>query len=71
MATETSDGDVPLPKGWPATVTSAVPQVISLAHLPVINSWSGAACNANARFRLQEKLEWCHGPDGVANTYSI
>jgi hypothetical protein len=43
---------VPLPKGWPRRVRSAVIQVLSLAHFSLITTRSWAANSWNARVRL-------------------
>ena len=46
---------IPLPKGWPRSIRSAVIHAISLAQfsMPHIRSW--AANNWNARIRLKQE----------------
>jgi transcriptional regulator with XRE-family HTH domain len=44
---------IPLPKGWPRRVQSAVIQVISLAHFSLVTTRSWAANSWNARVRLK------------------
>lgn len=46
---------IPLPKGWPRRVRSAVIEVISLAHLSLIATRSWAANSWNARIRLKSE----------------
>ncbi len=41
---------IPLPKGWPRTIRSAVIHAISLAQFSLTHSRSWAANNWNARF---------------------
>jgi putative transposase len=48
---------IPLPKGWPHRVRSAVIQVISLAHFSLITTRSWAANSWNARVRLKQENE--------------
>ncbi len=48
---------IPLPKGWPRRVCSAVIQVISLAHFSLITTRSWAANSWNARVRLKQENE--------------
>ncbi len=48
---------IPLPKGWPRPVRSAVIQVISLAHFSLITTRSWAANSWNARVRLKRETE--------------
>ncbi len=45
---------IPLPKGWPRRVRSAVIQIISLAHFSLITTRSWAANSWNARVRLKQ-----------------
>jgi len=46
-----------LPKGWPATVKTALVHAISLAHLAIIQARGWAANSINARVRLAARLE--------------
>ena len=46
---------VPLPKGWPQTVRSAVIHAISLAQFSLTHTRSWAANNWNARIRLKQE----------------
>ncbi len=46
--------NIPLPKGWPHRVRSAVIQVISLAHFSLTTTRSWAAHSWNARIRLKQ-----------------
>jgi len=46
---------LPLPKGWPERVRSAVLNVISLAHFSIVYTRSWAANNRNARIRLKQR----------------
>ena len=48
---------LPLPKGWPRRVRSAVIQTISLARVSVTHTRSWAANHYNARIRLKEENE--------------
>ncbi len=50
-----SQHDLPLPKGWPRRVRSAVVQTISLAHFSMTTARSIAANSINARIRLKEE----------------
>jgi len=43
---------IPLPKGWPGCVKSAVVHVISLAHYAIVYARAWAADSINARVRL-------------------
>ncbi len=46
---------IPLPRGWPRRVRSAVIHAISLAHFSLTATRSWAANNWNARIRLQQE----------------
>jgi len=46
---------IPLPKGWPHRVRSAVIQVISLAQFSLIATRSWAANRWNAQLRLKQE----------------
>ena len=46
---------LPLPKGWPERVRSAVLNAISLAHFSIVYTRSWAANNRNARIRLKQR----------------
>ncbi len=48
-----ADLRLPLPKGWPQRIRSAVIHVISLAHFSLTFARSVAANSINARIRLQ------------------
>jgi len=48
-----SDIQVPLPKGWPNRIRSAVIHVISLAHFSLTFARSVTANSINARIRLK------------------
>jgi hypothetical protein len=47
-----SDTQIPLPRGWPHRIRSAVIHVISLAHFSLTFARSVAANSINARIRL-------------------
>jgi transposase InsO family protein len=49
--------NIPLPRGWPRRVRSAVIQVISLAHFSLITTRGWAANSWNARVRLKQENE--------------
>ena len=53
-----SDIRVPLPKGWPRTVRSAVIHAISLAQFSLTHTRSWAANSWNARIRLKQQNDW-------------
>ena len=46
---------LPLPKGWPRTIRSAVIHAISLAQFSLTHTRSWAANNWNARIRLKQE----------------
>ena len=46
---------IPLPKGWPRRVRSAIIHAISLAHVSLTSTRSWAANSWNARVRLKEE----------------
>ncbi len=46
---------IPLPRGWPRQVRSAVIHAISLAHFSLISTRSWAANSWNARIRLKQE----------------
>ena len=48
-----ADLRLPLPKGWPTRIRSAVIHVISLAHFSLTFAGSVAANSINARIRLK------------------
>ena len=48
---------LPLPKGWPERVRSAVVNVISLAHFSITYTRNWAANNRNARIRLKQQVD--------------
>lgn len=50
-----SNMQVPLPKGWPRTIRSAVIHAISLAQFSLTHTRSWAANNWNARIRLKQE----------------
>ena len=50
-------GPLPLPKGWPRHLRSAVVHTIALAHAAVTHAHSVAANSVNARIRLKEENE--------------
>ena len=49
--------NIPLPRGWPHRVRSAVIQVISLAHFSLTTTRSWAAHSWNARIRLKQEKD--------------
>jgi len=53
MAGSTPPSRIPLPKGWPKRVKSAVIHAISLAHFSLTSTHSWAANSRNARIRLK------------------
>ena len=52
-----SNTRIPLPKGWPKVVRSAVLQAISLAHFSLTFTRSWAANCLNARIRLKQEAD--------------
>ena len=50
---------VPLPKGWPRTIRSAVIHAISLAQFSLTHTRSWAANSWNARIRLKQENDSC------------
>jgi hypothetical protein len=59
MAVDRSDTAIPLPKGWPGRVRSAVLHVLSLARVAYASARGWAACHANRRVRNRAGLERC------------
>ena len=55
--------DIPLPRGWPRRVRSAVVHTISLARTSVTHTRSWAANHYNARIRLKEVNELLGVPE--------
>jgi hypothetical protein len=55
MLDTTHDDSIPLPKGWPRRVRSAVIHSISLAHYSLTATRSWAANSLNARVRLKQE----------------
>ena len=53
MAGSTPPPRIPLPRGWPQRVRSAVIHAISLAHFSLTSTRSWAANSWNARIRLK------------------
>lgn len=49
------DPRIPLPRGWPQTVRSAIIHAISLAQFSLTHTRSWAANNWNARIRLKQE----------------
>ena len=49
------NSDIPLPKGWPRRVRSAVIHAISLAHYSLTATRSWAANSLNARVQLKQE----------------
>ena len=54
MAGSTPPLRIPLPKGWPRSIRSAVIHAISLAQFSLTHTRSWAANNWNARIRLKQ-----------------
>ena len=46
---------IPLPKGWPRRIRSAIVQTISPAHFSITYTRSCAANSLNARIRLKQR----------------
>ena len=55
MAGSTPPPRIPLPRGWPRRVRSAVIHAISLAQFSLTHTRSWAANNWNARIRLKQE----------------
>ncbi len=55
MAGSTPPLRIPLPKGWPRSIRSAVIHAISLAQFSLTHTRSWAANNWNARIRLKQE----------------
>ncbi len=55
MAGSTAAPRIPLPKGWPQTIRSAVIHTISLAQFSLTHTRSWAANSWNARIRLKQE----------------
>ena len=55
MAGSTPPPRIPLPRGWPRTIRSAVIHAISLAQFSLAHTRSWAANNWNARIRLKQE----------------
>ncbi len=53
MVGSTPPPRIPLPRGWPRRVRSAVLHAISLAHFSLTSTTSWAANSWNARIRLK------------------
>ncbi len=74
-----SNIQVPLPKGWPRTIRSAVIHAISLAQFSLTHTRSWAANNWNARIRLKQEndrirheVPWAAPyPVGPAGAHSV
>ena len=47
--------DIPLPKGWPRSIRSAIIHTISLAQFSLTHTRSWAANNWNDRLRLKQE----------------
>ena len=56
MPAKPSSSEIPLPRGWPSQVKSAILQVISLAQLTLAHTRGWAANSLNSRIRLKAEL---------------
>jgi hypothetical protein len=58
-ALDSSNSPIPLPKGWPRRVRSAVLYVLSLARVAYASARGWAAYHASSRVRKKAELERC------------
>ena len=57
MPAKSSSSAIPLPRGWPSRVKSAIVQVISLAQYATVCTQGWAANSVNPRLRLKAELD--------------
>ena len=60
MPANPSSPEIPLPRGWPSRVRSAILHVISLAQFTLAYTRGWAANSANSRIRLKADLDRAH-----------
>ena len=60
MPAKSSSPEIPLPRGWPAQVKSAILHVISLAQFTLAYTRGWAANSPNSRIRLKAELNRAH-----------
>ena len=60
MPAKSSLPEIPLPRGWPSRVKSAVLHVISLAQFTLAYTRGWAANSPNSRIRLKAELDRAH-----------
>jgi len=60
MPTKSSLPAIPLPRGWPSRVKSAILHVISLAQFTMAYTRGWAANSPNSRIRLKAELDRAH-----------
>ena len=60
MPAKSSSPEIPLPRGWPAQVKSAILHVISLAQFTLAYTRGWAANSPNSRIRLKAELDRAH-----------
>ena len=57
MPAKSSSPEIPLPRGWPSRVKSAILHVISLAQFTLAYTRGWAANSPNSRIRLKAELD--------------
>ena len=57
MPAKSASAEVPLPRGWPSRVKSAILHVISLAQFTAAYTRGWAANSPNSRLRLKAELD--------------
>ena len=60
MPAKSSSPEIPLPRGWPARVKSAILHVISLGQFTLAYTRGWAANSPNSRIRLKAELDRAH-----------
>jgi putative transposase len=60
MPAKSSSAEIPLPRGWPSLVKSAILHVISLAQFTLAYTRGWAANSPNSRIRLRAELDRAH-----------
>ena len=60
MPAKSSSPEIPLPRGWPSRVKSAILHVISLAQFTLAYTRGWAANSPNSRIRLKAELDRAH-----------
>ena len=60
MPANPSSPEIPLPRGWPSRVKSAILHVISLAQFTLAYTRGWAANSPNCRIRLKAELDRAH-----------